>query len=144
MTADHLAERLREAGFEPDFNVCACGHHGRDHDLGNWCLLCPRPEMPVRPLDARLAAGWCYFGSMTLAEKWSHGISAILADGSVYLSAADYARLTAIEEAAREYLAHDGSGNQKWTPPEWRGDWDAMASAKALAALRTALEGAPL
>ena len=75
-----LAAALRLAGFEPDFNVCAsCGHDGGDHDLGNWCLLCPRPDVPARPIDGRLAAGWCYFASMTASEKWEHGIAAILA-----------------------------------------------------------------
>ena len=77
---DALRDALAAAGFEPDFNVCsACGHHGGDHDGGNWCLVCPRPEMPARPIDSRLAAGWCYFASMTKDEQWEHGIAALRA-----------------------------------------------------------------
>ena len=68
-----LAAALKAAGWEPDFNVCAsCGHGGGDHDLGNWCLICPRPDVWNRE-------GWCYFASMTDSEKWEHGIAAILA-----------------------------------------------------------------
>lgn len=79
MTAE-LRAALEAAGFEPDFNVCArCKHHGGDHDLGDWCLLCPRPEMPARPIEARLAAGWCYFASMTEDEKWDHGVARLRA-----------------------------------------------------------------
>ena len=75
LTNQEWRDALTAAGFDPDFNWCgACGHHGSDHDLGNWCLLCPRPEMPTRPFDARIKAGWCYFGSMTLDEQWTHAI----------------------------------------------------------------------
>ncbi len=80
LDAETLARALRTAGFEPDFNICAsCGHSGGDHDLGNWCLLCPRPDVPARPIDGRLAAGWCFYSSMTHSEKWEHGAAAILA-----------------------------------------------------------------
>lgn len=80
-------ERLRDAGFEPPENVCAaCMHKGGDHDLGNWCLLCPRPDVAIGPtdhfVDKRVAAGWCFFTSMTETQKWAHG-------------AAEYARLAA-------------------------------------------------
>jgi hypothetical protein len=131
-----LAERLHSAGFTPDFNVCAsCGHHGGQHDLGNWCLLCPRPAMDARPIDARLAAGWCYFGSMTETEKWDHGLAAILADGSAYLTPAEAVRVAAIEEAARDVdnLVPVFPESGRWSP-------DAI---DALATLRTALESKP-
>ncbi len=79
-----LMDALRSAGFTPDDNICArCGHHGGDHDLGNWCLVCPRPEMPARPIERRLAAGWCYFSSMTKDEQWAWGIGALRAAGVV-------------------------------------------------------------
>lgn len=80
MTTDaELRSALAKAGFEPDFNVCgSCGHHGSRHDLGNWCLDCPRPDTWDRtaksPTRAKTEAGWCYFGSMSEDEKWAHGI----------------------------------------------------------------------
>jgi recombinational DNA repair protein (RecF pathway) len=50
-------ERLRLAGFEPDFNVCGgCHHHGSRHDLNNRCLDCGD-----------------YFASMNEAAKWAWG-----------------------------------------------------------------------
>jgi hypothetical protein len=71
-----LAARLREARFEPPDNICArCHHDGGDHDLGNWCLICPRPDVPARPIEGRLAAGWCYFSSMTEDERWTFGLA---------------------------------------------------------------------
>lgn len=80
---DVLAGALRVAGFDPPDNVCkACGHHGGDHDLGNWCLICPRPDLDPAvkwPMDARLKAGWCYFGSMNAEERWTYGKDALLA-----------------------------------------------------------------
>ena len=104
MSADPTAAlrtALEKAGFDPDSNVCAaCGHNGDDHDLSNWCLVCPRPDIPARPLDGRLAAGWCYFASMTEIQRWGHGITALLAalPPGWYLDALSYA---AIEEDGR-------------------------------------------
>ena len=75
-TRDTPEATLKAAGFEPPENVCAsCGHDGGDHDGGNWCLLCPRPNRPARPIAGRLAVGWCYFASMTEEQKWEHGLA---------------------------------------------------------------------
>ena len=77
-TRDTPEAALKAAGFEPPENVCAsCGHDGGDHDGGNWCLLCPRPNRPARPIAGRLAVGWCYFASMTEEQKWEHGLAAL-------------------------------------------------------------------
>jgi hypothetical protein len=77
-TRDTPEATLAAAGFDPPENVCAaCKHSGGDHDGGNWCLLCPRPDVPARPIDGRLAVGWCYFTSMTKAQKWAYGIAAL-------------------------------------------------------------------
>jgi hypothetical protein len=74
-TKDELRAALETAGFRPDFNVCsACRHHGGDHDLGNWCLICPRPRVVVSGFEGRIAAGWCYFASMTKDEEWNYGL----------------------------------------------------------------------
>jgi hypothetical protein len=77
-THDTPEAALAAAGFSPHENVCAsCKHPGGDHDLGNWCLICPRPDVPIRSVGARLAAGWCYFASMTEAEQWAYGLAAL-------------------------------------------------------------------
>lgn len=76
-------ERLEAAGFDtPNDNVCAsCGHAGGDHDLGNWCLLCPRPDDWDRtaksPTGAKSAAGWCFFASMTTEQRWDRALAAL-------------------------------------------------------------------
>ena len=77
-----LREALEWAGFAPPENVCvACNHKGGDHDLGNWCLVCPRPDDWDRsaksPTGAKIDAGWCYFASMTNAQRWEYGIAAL-------------------------------------------------------------------
>lgn len=92
-----LAEALRAAGFEPDSNVCeSCGHHGSDHDLGNWCLTCPRPDGWDRtaksPTGAKVDAGWCYFASPN-DHGWGAGMSGL------------FAALTANPDAARTVAA---------------------------------------
>jgi hypothetical protein len=75
--SDLLAKALHDARFDPPENICAsCGHDGGDHDLGNWCLLCPRPEA-FPSFSARSAAGWDFFSSMTEAERWAHGATAL-------------------------------------------------------------------
>ena len=79
---DRLRAGLAIAGFEPPDNVCAsCGHHGGRHDLGNWCLDCPRPDDWNRtaksPTGAKVAAGWCFFGSMSKDEQWEYGVAAL-------------------------------------------------------------------
>ena len=69
---------LEAAGFEPPENVCqACKHRGGDHDMHNWCLLCPRPAYVSGPryFQDRINVGWCYFSSMTEGQKWEHGIA---------------------------------------------------------------------
>ena len=110
-TRDTPEAALAAAGFHPPENVCAqCGHSGGDHDLGNWCLLCPRPDVPARPIDGRLAAGWCYFASMTNAQKWEHGLAALDGWTLVPLGTAaadvqrDYARLRAALLAAANMI----------------------------------------
>jgi hypothetical protein len=36
-----LAEILEEQGWEPESNICRCGHLGGDHSSwGNRCLIC--------------------------------------------------------------------------------------------------------
>ena len=47
--------------------------------------------------------------------------------------------LLAVAEAAREYIAHDGSGI-KDPDPRWRGDYSARQMLDARAALRAALD----
>jgi len=84
MNLPELRTALEAAGFKPDDNVCAsCGHHGGDHDLGNWCLVCPRPldwdRNAKSPTGAKAAAGWCFFGSMTSAEQWEHAMAKLQA-----------------------------------------------------------------
>ena len=85
-----LAAALKAGGWEPGLNVCAaCGHSGGRHDLGNWCLDCPRPDewdhTAKSPTGAKVDAGWCYFASMTETEKRTHGLAAILGERGVFL-----------------------------------------------------------
>lgn len=80
MSEGALRRALTLAGFEPPDNVCAACHHlGGDHDLGNWCLVCPRPDnwdRTVKSLTgAKVDAGWCYFSSMNIDERWEYGMS---------------------------------------------------------------------
>lgn len=61
LEAPETPERLRLAGWEPDFNVCGgCHHAGGDHDLNNRCLICGD-----------------HFASMTEDEKWAWGVAAL-------------------------------------------------------------------
>jgi len=54
-------EALREAGFEPPFNICgSCHHKGGDHSLSNVCLLCGDR-----------------FSEMTEEEAWAWGIASL-------------------------------------------------------------------
>jgi len=125
-----LAAALKAGGWEPGLNVCAaCGHSGGRHDLGNWCLDCPRPDewdhTAKSPTGAKVDAGWCYFASMTETEERTLGLAAILGERGVFLpeglphdcatsaalnndladdlyaAKAEIARLRKIEEAAR-------------------------------------------
>lgn len=74
-----LRDALEAAGFDPPDNVCAyCKHLGGNHDLGNWCLLCPRPAAPLT-FSGRSEAGWCFFSSMNEDEKWAYGIDRLRA-----------------------------------------------------------------
>ena len=79
-----LAGLLREQGWEPESNVCAsCGHPGGEHDLGNWCLTCPRPDVTPtgRPFTARIEAGWDYFASFTKEALWERAVGLLSAAG---------------------------------------------------------------
>jgi ribosome-binding protein aMBF1 (putative translation factor) len=99
MTIDPLAALLREQGWGPESNVCgSCGHDGGDHDLGNWCLICPRPEATTMGpfFSDRIAAGWDYFASMTEAQKWDRSIARLIAAGVTLTPAID-AELRAID-----------------------------------------------
>jgi len=85
-----LAAALKAGGWEPGLNVCAaCGHSGGRHDLGNWCLDCPRPDewdhTAKSPTGAKVDAGWCYFASMTETEERTLGLAAILGERGVFL-----------------------------------------------------------
>jgi hypothetical protein len=78
LDAARLRAALEETGFEPPDNICkSCLHHGGDHDLGNWCLVCPRRTVVVSGFEGRIAAGWDYFTSMTEDEKWAHSVGAL-------------------------------------------------------------------
>lgn len=83
MDDNALIEVLKTAGFDPPDNVCArCKHPGGDHDLGNWCLVCPRPYTGTSTnFSLRSAAGWDYFSSMNDAEQWAYGLEALRAKG---------------------------------------------------------------
>jgi hypothetical protein len=70
-TPDPLAEVLREQGWEPDSNVCRCGHRGGDHDLNNWCLVCQPPRSD-------------YFASYSQGELWDNAVARLRAAGVVY------------------------------------------------------------
>lgn len=72
---DNLAELLRSEGWEPDSNVCLCGHLGGDHNLNNICLLC-------EPF------GIDRFGSFSQSALWDRAISRLRASG-VVLEGAD-------------------------------------------------------
>ena len=77
--SEPLADILQDEGWEPDSNVCAsCGHRGGEHDLGNWCLTCPRPETPPT-FSGRIEAGWCYFSSHSEAELWASAVKRLIA-----------------------------------------------------------------
>lgn len=98
-----LAEALRAGDWEPDSNVCKCGHRGGEHDFGNWCLTCQRPEI-VGPhtFSQRIDVGWCYFSSFSEAELWERATASILAHPWTHIQRAAIA--AAILEPIRAQL----------------------------------------
>lgn len=81
-----LRGALERIGFEPPSLVCrSCGHWGSEHDLGNWCLVCPRPETWDRnaksPTGSKVDAGWCYFSSMSSEERWVYALDELTRSG---------------------------------------------------------------
>ena len=67
-----MAAILKAEGWEPDSNVCRCGHHGGDHtSWGNWCLICEPPQS-----DA--------FASFSDRELWDRAVGRLI-DGGIGL-----------------------------------------------------------
>jgi len=77
-----MEQILRDQGWEPESNICRCGHLGGDHSSwGNRCLICEDDT----------------FASFSEKELWANAIAA--------LEAAGVTRATpdALREAAEQY-----------------------------------------
>jgi len=61
-----MEQILRDQGWEPESNICRCGHKGGDHSSwGNRCLIC---EDDI-------------FSSFSEKELWANAIAALEAAG---------------------------------------------------------------
>jgi len=61
-----MEQILRDQGWEPESNICRCGHLGGDHSSwGNRCLICEDDT----------------FASFSEKELWANAIAALEAAG---------------------------------------------------------------
>ena len=61
-----MEQILRDQGWEPESNICRCGHLGGDHSSwGNRCLICDDD----------------IFSSFSEKELWANAIAALEAAG---------------------------------------------------------------
>ena len=65
-----MEQILRDQGWEPETNICRCGHKGGDHSSwGNRCLICEDDT----------------FASFSEKELWANAVAALEAAGVVLI-----------------------------------------------------------